>query len=184
MSPVSPSNSPSTSASPWPPWKAYLDEVSPDGLDARLKDHGTRVTTGLTRLAEVGEDRAGVTYAPGKWSVRQVVGHLVVSHRIFVTRAVCIARGEARNLPGYDENAYADGWPYEGVTLAALARAYAAEAAATLAWLPLWSAADRAREGVANGTRVTPDQLLRALIGHELHHFSVLRDRYGLDILT
>ncbi len=183
MSPTSPSTSPSP-PSLWPPWKAYLDVVPPDGLDARLKDHCTRATMGLARLAEVHGERAGATYAPGKWSVRQVAGHLVVSHRIFVTRAACIARGEVQNLPGYDENAYADGWPHEDVPLAALAQAYAAEAAATTAWLALWSAADRAREGVANGTRVTPDQLLRALIGHELHHFSVLRDRYGLDILT
>ena len=167
-----------------PPWKAYLDVVPAEGLDKRLASHCGQAAAGLARLASGHEDRAGYAYAPGKWNVRQVIGHVLASHRIFVARAVCIARGETQILPGYDENAYATGWPPVTVSLDALARAYAAETAATLAWLTLLSPDERARAGGANGTRVTPDQLLRSLIGHESHHFSVLRDRYGLDIMS
>src|SRR5690606_20233519 len=104
--------------------------------------------------------------------VREVLGHILVTQRIFTTRAVCIARGETQALPGYDEGVYAANWPGSGVSLAALAGAYAVEAASTAWWMSLLGAEERAREGIANNTRVTPDQLMRALIGHELHHFS------------
>jgi len=175
---MSPATSVSSSES-LPPWRFYLDAVPADGLDARLKAHLETVTGFLAQLAAVHGSRADFAYAPGKWTIRQVVGHMLVSHRIFVARAVFIARGEAQPLPGYDENAYAENWPAPGVSLAALAAAYAVEAASTAFWTSLLGAGERAREGVANLTRVTPDQLLRALIGHETHHIAMLRNLYG-----
>jgi uncharacterized damage-inducible protein DinB len=165
-----------------PRWEPYLDLVPADGLDGRLKRHLETVTDTVEALAARLDPSAGEAYAPGKWTVRQVIGHMLVSHRIFVSRAVCIARGETQYLPGYDENVYATDWPNATVSLAALAGAYAVEAASTAWWTSLLSVEERSREGVANETLVTPDQLLRALIGHETHHLAVLRDRYGLDI--
>jgi uncharacterized damage-inducible protein DinB len=163
-----------------PPWKNYLDVVPADGLDARLRSHLETASRIFTELASKPAATADHAYAPGKWTVREVLGHILVTQRIFTTRAVCIARGETQALPGYDEGVYAANWP--SVSLAALAGAYAVEAASTAWWMSLLGAEERAREGIANNTRVTPDQLMRALIGHELHHFSVLRERYGLDI--
>lgn len=171
----------SSSLAALPAWQPYLDAVPAEGLDVRLKAHLEAVTGFLAQLAAGPGERADHAYAPGKWTVRQVVGHLLVSQRIFVARAVFIARGETQPLPGYDEDAYAANWPAPGVSLAALAAAYAVEAASTAFWTSLLSPEDRAREGIANKTRVTPDQLLRALIGHESHHLAVLRARYGLD---
>jgi uncharacterized damage-inducible protein DinB len=176
-----------SSASPsemLPPWRYYLDAVPAEALDARLKAHLEAVTGFLAQLAAQPAALADFAYAPGKWTVRQVVGHLLVSQRVFVARAVFIARGETQPLPGYDENAYAENWPGSGVSLAALAAAYAVEAASTAFWTSLLSPEERTREGVANKTRVTPDQLLRALIGHESHHLDVLHARYGLDTLA
>jgi uncharacterized damage-inducible protein DinB len=164
-----------------PAWEPYLDAVPAEGLDARLKRHLETVTGFLAALAAGPAGRADEAYAPGKWTVRQVVGHILVSQRVFVARAVFIARGESQPLPGYDENAYAAGWPGPGVSLAALAAAYAVEAASTAFWTSLLGVDERGREGIVNNTRVTPDQLLRALIGHETHHLAVLRTRYGLD---
>jgi uncharacterized damage-inducible protein DinB len=165
-----------------PRWEPYLDIVPAEGLEARLRRHLETVSVTIEALASQLDAGAGEAYAPGKWTVRQVIGHMLVSHRIFVSRAVCIARGETQYLPGYDENVYAAEWPDESVSLGALAGAYAVEAASTAWWTSLLTPQERMREGVANQTLVTPDQLLRALIGHETHHLAVLRDRYGLDI--
>jgi uncharacterized damage-inducible protein DinB len=155
----------------------YIQAVPAEGLIARLNAHLEAATALLSALPE---DKAGYAYAPGKWTVRQLVGHLLVSQRVFVTRAVRIARGETKALTGYDENLYAEGWPGEDVPLSAVAAAYAAEAAATRAWLGLVRPAELEREGIANGTRLRPQEILRALIGHESHHLRVLAERYGL----
>lgn len=175
------SYAPSTASAVLPPWKNYLDVVPADGLDTRLRSHLEAATAFFTELASRPAATADHAYAPGKWTVRQVLGHILVTQRIFTTRAVCIARGETASLPGYDEGLYAAHWPGADVSLSALAGAYAVEAASTAFWMSLLEPGERAREGVANNTRVTPDQLMRALIGHELHHFAVLRERYGLD---
>lgn len=166
-------------ASDLPAWTNYLDVVPAEDLSSRLDAHFDATVRFLTGLPQ---DKAGYAYAPGKWTVRQVLGHILISQRIFVNRAACIARGETQPLPGYDENAYAADWPGSDVVLADLARAYAAEAAATASWFGLLRPEERSRAGVANGTRVTPDQLFRALVGHEAHHLRVLRERYGLEV--
>ena len=151
--------------------------ITPEGLFTRLSDH----LTGMSHfLAAIPEDKAGFAYAPEKWTVRQLIGHIWVSQRVFVTRAVAIARGETQSLPGYDENLYAQGWPGTDVTLEELTAAYMAEAKATQIWLLMLEEDDLTREGVANGKTVRPEQILRALIGHESHHRKILIERYGI----
>jgi len=160
-----------------PPWTNYLDAAPETGWEAPLRAHLAATSRFLAALSE---ERAGYAYAPGKWTVRQVVGHVLVSQRVFVSRAVVVARGETKALPGYDENAYARDWPPEAVGLKDLAAAYASESAATLAWLSLMTPEDREREGVANGLLIRPSWMFRALIGHESHHLRVLVERYGI----
>jgi uncharacterized damage-inducible protein DinB len=156
----------------------YALTVPEDSLFTRLSEH----MTGMSRfLAAIPEEKAGYAYAPEKWTVRQVAGHVWVSHRIFVTRVVAIARGETQPLPGYDENVYAGGWPGADVTLADLAEAYTAEAKATQIWFLMLEEDELAREGIANGKRVRAEQLLRSLIGHESHHRKILTERYRVE---
>jgi uncharacterized damage-inducible protein DinB len=158
-------------------FNAYARLIPEEALFTRLSEH----LTGMSRfLAGIPEEMAGYAYAPEKWTVRQVVGHVWVSQRIFVTRVVAIARGETQPLPGYDENAYARGWPGADVTLADLAEAYTAEAKATQIWFLMLEEDELTREGVANGKRVRAEQLLRSLIGHESHHRKILVERYGI----
>jgi uncharacterized damage-inducible protein DinB len=158
----------------------FARAIPEESLFARLSEH----LTGMSRfLAAIPEEKAGYAYAPEKWAVRQVVGHIWVWQRIFVTRAVMIARGETQPLPGHDENALAVGWPGEDVTVADLAEAYTAEAKAAQIWFLMLEEDDLRREGTVNGKRVRAEQLLRALIGHESHHRKVLAERYGISDL-
>jgi len=133
-------------------------------------------------LAGLPPENAGYAYAEGKWTVRQVVGHILIAHRIFVTRAICVARGEQKPLPGFDENGYASNWPPQSVGLPELAQAYAEEARATRNWIGWTTPEELSRVGEANGVRFRPEQILRALVGHERHHLGVLQERYGLGL--
>ena len=160
----------------------YAETVPADSLFTRLSDHLVAMSA---FLAGIPEDKAGYAYEakeePQKWTVRQVVGHMLVSHRVFATRAIVIARGETQPLPGYDENLYASVWPGPDVTAEELAAAYMAEAKTTQFWFLLLEEEDLMREGIANGMRVRPEQILRALIGHESHHRKILIERYGIE---
>lgn len=160
-------------------WSNYLDAVPAAGWQPRVLAH---LRTVSAVLASLPAEKSGYAYAPGKWTVNQLVGHVLVSQRVFVSRAVFVARGETQPLPGYDENAYAHGWPGAGVPLSLLAEAYAAEAASTASWIGLLGTEELEREGVANNLRIRPSWMFRALVGHESHHLDILRERYGLDI--
>lgn len=160
-----------------PAWSNYLDAAPEKGWEPVVRAH---LEATSRTLAALPADKAGHSYALGKWAVRQVVGHILVSQRVFVSRAVVVARGEAQPLPGYDENLYARDWPVGNVPLATLAEAYAAEAAATAAWIGILRPDELEREGVANNLRIRPSWMFRALVGHENHHLGVLRERYGI----
>jgi hypothetical protein len=127
----------------------------------------------------LGEDRAqGLTYEPGKWTLKEVLGHLIDDERIFGYRALCVARGDARPLPGFDENAYVATADFESRTLASLLDEYRAVRLASVALfesLPLiaWQ-----RRGTVNDYSASPRGLAFHLAGHELHHLRVIREKY------
>jgi len=157
----------------------YMVEAPLESLYDKVARH-TEETAKI--LAGLPPEKADLAYAEGKWTVRQLVGHILVAHRIFVTRAVCASRGEQKPLPGFDENSYALNWPPESIGLPELATAYAAEAEATRNWIGWMTEEELNRVGEANGIRFRPEQILRALIGHERHHLGVLQERYGLKL--
>lgn len=131
-------------------------------------------------LAHVPADRESFRYEAGKWSIREVIGHVVDAERVFGYRAFCIARGEATSLPGFDEQAYLATSNYDARPLAGLADDFAATRAANLAVLSHLSPDDWRRAGVANGTPVTVLALAYILAGHCRHHLGVLAKRYGV----
>jgi hypothetical protein len=127
---------------------------------------------------ELGEAGADVSYAPGKWTARQVLGHLADDERIYAYRALCIARGEPRALPGVDEQVYAAHAGAERLPLAELLADYEAVRAASITLCRGFDPAAWLRRGEANGHPVTVRGLAFHIAGHELHHHRVLRERY------
>ena len=155
----------------------YLRLVSEDDIVAAMRAQ-TEVTLALFR--GIGEERSGFRYAEGKWSIREVVGHLADGERVFGYRAMCVARGEQQSLPGFDENEYQrlsdyDRWSLED----SLAQWELLRRANLLMFSHLTPEAWK-REGTANGTPVTPDRIARVIVGHERHHLGILRERYDL----
>ena len=135
-------------------------------------------TAGL--LEFVSPDREQFRYAPGKWSVREVVGHVVDTERVFQLRALWFARGDAQALPGYDENAWGDASGAGEVPLSRLLEEYAAVRRSTLLLFSNLDSTAMERVGEANGQRFQAGAIPWFLLGHERHHLEILRERYGV----
>lgn len=123
---------------------------------------------------------AGATYAPGKWTVKEVLGHLCDDERIFVYRALCIARGDARPLAGFDEKLYAQHAGFEFRRLDDLLAEYAVIRRATVLLFAGLPEAAWLRRGEVNGYEASVRGLAFHIAGHELRHVESLIGRYGL----
>ena len=136
------------------------------------------VTAALLR--GVSETDALKRYAPGKWSVKEVVGHLADTERIMAYRALRIARGDETPLPGFDENAYVPPARFDARPLADLVADLRTVRAGTLALFRSFDADAWRRRGTASGKAVSVRALGYMIPGHERHHVEILKTRYGL----
>ena len=132
-------------------WNRYIDLVPEDDPVAVLEQ---QVTELQSLLKGISEERSASRYAPGKWSIKELVGHVADTERIFSYRAVSIARGDTRPLPGFDEqlfaaNADADARPFKSIVDELLA-----VRTATIALFRGLSAAAWQRIGTANDNRI------------------------------
>jgi hypothetical protein len=135
----------------------------------------------IRRLAgAIPADRETFRYGPGKWSVREIFGHIGDGERVFGYRAFCISRGDQAALPGFDENDYIAESAYDEQTVAELADDFAGLRAANLAVLGRLDPARWARVGNANGNPVSVRALAFIMAGHVRHHLGVLKARYGV----
>ena len=118
-------------------------------------------------------------YAPGKWSVRELLGHVLDTERVFGFRMLALGRGEAQGLPGMDENVYAAGAPHHAVPLASLLEQFALVRRSHVLMLRDFDDAAWACEGIANGNRITVRATPFIMLGHVRHHLAVLAEKYA-----
>lgn len=126
----------------------------------------------------IGEDGAGLRYADGKWSIKDVLGHLIDAERIFCTRALRFARGDETELPGFDQDDFVANANFDGRKLSSLMAEYAAVRQGTLLMFQSFKPQELERSGIANGKRVSVRALAWIITGHERHHQRLLRERY------
>jgi len=132
----------------------------------------------LAMLRDLPEDQGGVRYAPGKWSVREVVGHLTDSERIFSYRALRFARADETELAGFDENTYVAKSHLDARSLRSLCDEYEAVRRSTVLLFASFDGEEWMRRGTANAAPVSVRALAWICAGHELHHREILRTRY------
>jgi hypothetical protein len=154
----------------------YIGLVPEEDIVEALRSEIART---LEVLRAVPEDESLRRHPPYTWSIRQVVGHLIDSERVFGYRALRFARGDATPLPGFDENAYAAEAGSDRIALSALADEFEAIRRSHLglfAGLPedAWD-----RRGVANQAEVSVRALAYVVVGHERHHMGIVRKRLG-----
>jgi DinB family protein len=131
-------------------------------------------------LGRVTPERETFAYAEGKWSIRELVGHLIDAERVFGYRSFCIARGESRNLPGFNENEYMLRAPYNQIDLEDLLSELRLARLSNIAMLRNLDEQAWMSIGTANDAQVSVRALAFIMAGHVRHHMGVLRERYGL----
>ena len=129
-------------------------------------------------LREFAGARADHRYAPGKWSVKEVVGHMADAERIFAYRALRFARGDRTPLPGFDENDYVRGSNASARALPEIAGELRSVRMASITLFAGLSEEALMRRGPANNAEVSVRALAWIIAGHERHHAKILRERY------
>lgn len=158
-----------------------IASVAGDDIVRVLAAQSTRVIALLGELTD--DDVRGLRYAPEKWTLKEVLGHLADDERIFAYRLLCVLRNDDRRLDSFDEKAYVAAARFEEETLAALLDEYQTVRAATIALLRSLTAEQWMRRGVVNGYEATVRGLAFHIAGHELRHVRALESRYLASIL-
>jgi len=151
-----------------------LGEDAVDALIAQID-----ATSAL--LGRVDEGRAAQRYAPGKWSVKQVVGHVADSERVFAYRALRFARADSTPLPGFEGDDYAEHGGFDARSLADILLEFRAVRAASIALFASLPPEMALRRGTANDCVMSVRALAWTIAGHELHHRALLVERYCLE---
>ena len=118
------------------------------------------------------------SYEPGKWAVKEVVGHLIDTERVMAYRAMCIARVEKQPLPGFDQDAYVKSGNFNKRELSDLNYEFRLLRESNMLLAKGFDEAALQRRGVANKNEVTVLGLLYIIAGHEKHHMNILQERY------
>ena len=158
-----------------PFYARYVAGVPEQDVVATLRDSGREI---VAALAAIPESRGGFRYAPEKWTVRDVIGHMIDAERIFGYRALRLARGDATPLPGFEENDYARAAAADARTLADLTDELGVVREGTVRLFASFPDDAWTRRGVVNGRDVSVRALAYITAGHARHHFDVLRERY------
>jgi len=117
-------------------------------------------------------------YAPGKWTVKEVLGHITDTERIFTYRALRIGRGDITPLPGYEQDDFVKNGGFEARTLADLVEEFGAVRSASIMLFRSFGEEAWSRRGVANQKEVTVRALAFITAGHQIHHRMILEERY------
>lgn len=124
------------------------------------------------------EARGDHAYAAGKWTIKEVLAHIIDAERIFAYRALRVARGDQTPLAPFDENAYAPESLAGQRTIPDLMEEFGHVRRATMALLRPLTAEIGERRGIASGQPVTVRALAWIIAGHAAHHLRILRERY------
>jgi hypothetical protein len=158
-----------------PHFEKYISLV-PEGnisvtLDKQIEDT-------LRLIRSLTDAQGDLRYAPGKWSVKEVIGHLIDAERIFAYRALRFARNDVTPLHGFDENRFVDNARFSSLSLADLAEEFEYTRKSNVYLFKHLDSDSWLRRGPANDNEISVRAVAYAIAGHELHHMGILRSRY------
>ncbi|HFJ9285707.1 TPA: DinB family protein [Bacillus toyonensis] len=152
-----------------PYYSTYINLI-PNGDIIRILEQQMKETNLL--LKDISDSEGHFRYAPNKWSIKEVIGHIVDTERIMAYRLLSIARGETAELPGYNDDMYvlrAAQDLLENLTVVRQSTVHLLKSLDKEAWL---------QRGIANNSEVTVLALANIIAGHELHHRQIIKERY------
>ncbi|WP_340024582.1 DinB family protein [Paenibacillus sp. FSL K6-1096] len=154
----------------------YVKLVPPEGeMRVMLREQTQAMLELFNGLTE---EQGAYRYAPGKWSIKEMIGHLTDNDRIMSYRLLCFARGEQAPLPGYEQNDYVAAGSFDRFTLQEMITHYRIVRESTLALVDSLPEEVYTRKGSFGGVAMSVRAQLCVIIGHELHHLRILKERY------
>ena len=156
-------------------FKRYLERVQGSDLEVLL--HSSRELVRQS-LADISEEKSDYRYLPEKWSIKQVMSHVIDVERVMAFRALWFGRGGTDQLKGFDDveweaAAITSGYPFNEII-----SIYLTTRENTIGIMKSLSAESLARKGTASDVEFSVDSLFRVIIGHEQHHMQILKERY------
>ena len=155
----------------------YIDLVPPDLAILDLLSRQQHEIAGFSKLPE---EKLTYRYAPEKWSVKELIGHLIDSERVFVYRALRFSRGDSRAQDGFDENMFAAEAHSGSRQTSDLLEEFEAVRRSSIAYFRSVPPEALLRSGEANGKLNSVRGLAYFMGGHMEHHLNVLAERYGI----
>jgi hypothetical protein len=158
-----------------PFFERYIQLIEGEDILKILNDQNKKTQDILNSFSE---HKGNYRYAEGKWTVKEVVGHLLDSERVFAYRALCIARGEKKSLPGYEQDDYVKEGNFNRRELFDLNYEFRLLRESNLLLFRSFSPEMMQRKGFANESTVSVIALMYIIAGHEKHHMNVLKEKY------
>jgi Mycothiol maleylpyruvate isomerase N-terminal domain. len=147
--------------------------------DGDILDELTRQgQASIELLSSVPEEKGDFRYAPGKWSIKEALGHVIDAERIFSYRALRIARNDPTPLAAFEQNAYVEFGPFSRCSLRELIEEFQVVRQSTLCLFRVLDASAWTRQGTVNNNAITVRALAYIIAGHASHHMTILRERY------
>ncbi len=151
----------------------YYDFVK--NIDCRELFNSTSI---FAFLNSINEEKAAYRYAPDKWSIKQVVGHITDHERIKIFRAFLMSRKQPVELWGYDQNILVENSRFEELTFQQLVSDFANVRRASASFVDGLSGSQLEIKGWAKQYEITLEDFLRSIVGHEIHHINIIKERY------
>jgi hypothetical protein len=158
-----------------PYYLPYVNSVPEGDILSILKQ---QLEDTIHLVKNVSDEQGQFCYAPGKWSLKEVVGHMTDTEQIMAYRLLCIARGETVSLPGFDENRYVAHASFNKQPIEQLLANLSVVRQSTILLLNSLDAESYIRKGLANKVEVTVRALAYIIAGHALHHCQIINERY------
>ena len=156
-------------------YRKYISLVQGDDL-TEILDH--QLTESLATLCRISEAQSLHRYEPGKWSIKELLGHLIDSERIFTYRALRFARNDHTPLSGFDQDPYVIAGGFDDRPWSELVAEFEHVRRSTILLFRGLKPESEQRFGVANNSPITVRALGYVIAGHELHHLGILREKY------
>jgi len=157
-------------------YTGYINWVKGKDIPTLLLDQVAEIREFYLKM---GEEKSLLAYAPGKWTAKEVLGHIIDTDRIMTFRALCFARGEHASLPGFDQDQYVATADFNNIPLAALLEDFELSRKAAVSLLKNLPETSYSNMGNANGFYVSVRALFNIIAGHTQHHLNILRTKYS-----
>ncbi len=156
-------------------YSIYIKLIPHDNVIKLLEDGRDQLQSLIKSLPE---EKGNYSYADGKWSIKEVLGHMADVERVHSYRLFCFSRGETQSLPGFEQDDYVKAADYNKRSLKSLAEELLLLRNANLSLFKSFDEESLMRKGKANNYDFTVRALMFIIAGHELHHMKILKERY------